>query len=116
MKYNCSTEFVHEWTGSAFTGQCPHVDSIPLATSGHIENDTFICGVFTSTIKDVDLPTITSELSFTATAMLNGTEVICKNGSLDTVVQHMIDIKGECSHKLAYSMKDLPPYSILMTL
>ena len=73
--FTCTSLISHSWSGSAFTGVCL---SDELVLNGGSLSGT--CGIFTGTASFND-PNLTSSLSFTPTASLNGETIQCVDGS-----------------------------------
>ena len=93
--FTCTSLLTHSWNGSAFTGQCPDadiIDSIAL----NVNAASVTCGIFTgaATLNGQDL---TSSLSFTPTASLNGSTIQCRDGTemLVPTSDFIIEITGQ---------------------
>ena len=97
VNYICSTFITHTWSGSALFDQCSNAaNRISVSTSSHNQGDVISCGAFAVTITNVASNLkITSELSFIATAMMDGTVVECSDGAPSIVELFLISIRCE---------------------
>ena len=101
--FNCTTEIVHTWSGSALAGQCPSsnpvIDDVITLSSTLSEGDTVPCGIFTANVTNAPMmggnTLLSSTISFTASSVLDGTEVVCVDGTSTEVESYPIAIIGK---------------------
>ena len=82
---SCSNTAPVVWDGTAFAGQCPLNGTVLQGLTADNISSTFICGVFTVTVTNVEsvvwlgitVTIISSTLMFNADSTLNGRTVRC---------------------------------------
>ena len=102
--FSCTTELTHTWSGSALAGQCPSsnpiINDVITVTTALSEGDTVPCGIFTANVTNITPmmggnTLLSSTISFIANSSLEGTEVVCADGTPTEVESYPITIIGK---------------------